>query len=195
MTKKILLNKWEFPPIKYLEHVYQQSHPHIEKSNETSPNRDNKNNDHEHEKKKKKEYTWSKDVYMQLIKGNKEQFNEQKEPLVRKEGTWIEPNDFFKCFDSFIILYNPKIYVNKFEWDNLWYDTKDVMSVNHQNKVLHLIPNENTKKSYMILVFSVNSDEKNILRDVPYTIHFILLKKDDKIEDGRLITLDSFFWN
>ena len=192
MTKKILLNKWEFPPIEYLEHVYQQSHPQIEKSNETSPNRD-KNNDHEHEKKKKKEYTWSKDVYMQLIEGNKEQFNEQKEPLVRKEGTWIEPNDFFKCFDSFIILYNPKIYVNKFEWDNLWYDTKDVMSVNHQNKVLHLIPNENTKKSYMILVFSVNSDEKNILRDVPYTIHFILLKKDDKIEDGRLITLDSFF--
>ena len=193
MAKKILLNKWEFPPIDYLEHVYQQSHPQLEKSNETSPNKDNKNHDNEPEKKKKKEYTWSKDVYMQLIEGNTEQYKEQKEPLVRKEGTWIEPSDFFKCFDSFIILYNPKNYSNIFEWDNLWYDTNDVLSINCQNKVLHLIPNENTKKSYIILVFSVNSDEKNIFRDIPYSIHFILLKKDDKIEDGRLITLNSFF--
>ena len=54
MAKKILLNKWEFPPIDYLEHVYQQSHPQLEKSNETSPNKDNKNNDNEHEKKIKK---------------------------------------------------------------------------------------------------------------------------------------------
>ena len=33
MSKKILLNKWEFPPIDYLEHVYQQIHPKLEKSN------------------------------------------------------------------------------------------------------------------------------------------------------------------
>ena len=192
MTKKILLNKWQFPPIEYLEHVYQQTHPHQE-NEPTSPINQNKNEHDEHEKKKKKEYTWSKDVYMQLIENNTEQFKEQKEPLIRKEGTWIEPNDFFKCFDSFIILYNPKIYSNNFDWDNLWYDTKDVMSINTQNKVLHLVPNENTKKSYMVIVFCVNIDNKFIFRDAPFNIHFILLKKDDKIEDGRIITLDSFF--
>ena len=193
MTKKILLNKWEFPPIEYLEHVYQQSHPNQENNESITQINQNKNENDESDKKKKKEYTWSKDVYMQLIENNTEQFKEQKEPLIRKEGTWIEPNDFFNCFDSFIILYNPKIYSNIFDWDNLWYDTKDVMSINTQNKVLHLVPNENTKKSYMVIVFCVNSDNKFIFRDAPFTIHFILLKKDDKIEDGRIITLDSFF--
>ena len=193
MTKKILLNKWEFPPIEYLEHVYQESHPHQENNEPITPINQNKNEHDEHEKKKKKEYTWSKDVYMQLIENNTEQFKEQKEPLIRKEGTWIEPNDFFKCFDSFIILYNPKIYSNIFDWDNLWYDTNDVMSINTQNKVLRLIPNENTKKSYMVIVFGVNCDNKFIFRDAPFTIHFILLRKDDKVEDGRIITLDSFF--
>ena len=188
MTKRCLNNNWKFPPLDYLEHVYETKHINNEKNENEEEEEENLN-----EHKKKKHYTWSKEVYMHLIGNNLEQYKEPKEALIRKEGSWIEPNDFFDCFDSFIMLYNPKIYQTNFYWDNLWYNINDILNVNVQNKVLHLIPNENTQKSYMIINFSVNSDDKFKLRDIAYAIHFLLLKKDEKIEEGKLITLNSFF--
>ena len=197
MTKKCLVNEWKFPPIEYLEHVYEIMHLQIDK-NEHEHEHENEHEEEHHEQyqehhKKKKPYTWSKDVYMHLISNNTEQYNQPKQPLIRNEGAWVEPTDFFDCFDSFIMLNNPKIYQTNFYWDNLWYDTNDILSVNPQNKVLHLIANENTHKSHMIINFSVNSDNKFKLRDIAYAIHFLLLKKDQRFEEGKLITLQSFF--
>ena len=45
----------------------------------------------------------------------------------------------------------------------------------------------------MLINFSVNSDNKFKLRDIAYAIHFLLLKKDERLEEGKLITLQSFF--
>ncbi len=191
MTKKCILNKWSYPPIDYLENVYKETHQ--DAKNESIEENNEKNNEIEGEKKKKKVYTWSKDVYMHLIKNNTQQYENELQPLIREEGTWIEPKDFFKCFDSFILLYNPKFYQSLYDWDNLWYDTNDYFSVDSKNKVLHFIPNENTFKTYIILLFSVNSDNKNKLRDIPFNIHFKLLSKDDKLSESRLIKLHSFF--
>ena len=196
MTKKCLVNDWKFPPIDYLEHVYEIMHLQIEKNeHEHEQEHEHEEEHHEHHEhhKKKKPYTWSKDVYMHLINNDTEQYNQPKQPLIRNEGSWVEPKDFFECFDSFIMLNNPKIFQTNFYWDNLWYDTKDILSVNPQNKVLHLIPNENTNKSTMLINFSVNSDNKFKLRDIAYAIHFLLLKKDERLEEGKLITLQSFF--
>ena len=193
MTKKCILNKWSYPPIDYLENVYKETHQNIKNESTEEINANEKNDENEGEKKKKKHYTWSKDVYMHLIKNNTEQYENEIQPLIREEGTWIEPNDFFKCFDSFIMLYNPKFYQSLYDWDNLWYDTNDFFSVDCKNKVLHFIPNENTIKTYIILLFMVNSDNKNKLSDIPFNIHFKLLGKDDKLNECRLIKLDSFF--
>ena len=33
----------------------------------------------------------------------------------------------------------------------------------------------------MVILFGVNCDNKFIFRDAPFTIHFILLRKDDKV--------------
>ena len=195
MTKKCILNKWQYPPIEYLENVYKEMHPIIKAETNDNENEENNEKEKEEEEKKhkKKHYTWSKDVYYHLINNNTEQYKNEINPLIRVEGTWIEPNDFFKCFNSFILLYNPNFYQSFFDWDNLYYDTNDFFSVNSQNKVLHFIPNENTIKTYFVLLFSVNSDIMHKLRDIPYIIHFILLSKDDKLNEGRLITLNSFF--
>ena len=194
MTKKCILNKWKYPPIEYLENVYKEMHPIIKEENNNNENEDNQEKEKEEEKKnKKKLYTWSKDVYYHLIQNNIEQYENEINPLIRVDGTWIEPNDFFNCFNSFILLYNPSFYQSFFEWDNLYNDTNDYFSVNSQNKVLHFIPNENTIKTYFVLLFSVNSDIKHKLRDIPYVIHFLLLSKVDKLNEGRLITLNSFF--
>ena len=196
MAKKCILNNWSYPPIEYLENVYKETHQVIktDSNEEENDNKNNNNEDGEEEKKqKRKHYTWSKDVYMHLIKNNIKQYENEVQPLIREEGTWIEPEDFFKCFDSFIMLYNPTYYQTLFDWDNLYYDTNDLFSVNNKNKVLHFIPNENTIKTYIILLFSVNSDKNNKLRDIPFTIHFKLLDKNNKIDEGKIITLNSFF--
>ena len=34
---------------------------------------------------------------MHLIKNNTKQYEKELQPLIRHEGTWIEPKDFFKC--------------------------------------------------------------------------------------------------
>ena len=66
------------------------------------------------------------------------------------------------------------------------------LCLNNKNKVLHFIPNENTIKTYFVLLFAVNCDLIHKLRDIPYIIHFLLLSKIDKLNEGRLITLNSF---
>jgi ribosome-binding ATPase YchF (GTP1/OBG family) len=83
--------------------------------------------------RKYKSSTWNKEVYFQLIENDIDQYSEQKEPLEREDGNWVEPNEFYQTFDNFIILYNPSEYLYKFEWDNLWYDTKDSLKIIEEN--------------------------------------------------------------
>ena len=223
MTKKCLTNNWGYPPIRYLNEVYYRMHVNdpsnhlddnihkkknsiidpekkevinIEDLQENLVQKDMKILKEELEKVSNRKYkssTWNKEVYFQLIENDIDQYSEQKEPLEREDGNWVEPNEFYQTFDNFIILYNPSEYLYKFEWDNLWYDTKDSLKIIEENKVLHLIPEENTQKTHIIILFSANSDDQNKFRDVPYTIHFILAKKNDKLENGRFITLNNFF--
>ena len=154
--------------------------------------------------------SWNKDIYYQLINNDIEQYNNPKEPLIREKGTWIEPCEFFHYFNSFIMLYNPSLYKTAFVWDNLWHDTSDAFSVNNNNKVIRLFPSkiesnnvlneenkdtsqENQIKNYMVLLFAANSDVSNKYRDIPYGIHFELVSKNQKLQDAREISINSFF--
>ena len=165
MAKKCLLNKWEFPPMEYLDKRYEEKkalerekelqeeleqeeknkkkkklkdkEKEKEKKNlekkENEENKDNKDN-----KDNKEKRTWSKEIYMQLINNNTEQFNESVSPIERNEGYWIESNIFFNSFDNFIVLYNPSKYNTVFDWDNYWIDTSDILTSKDENSVLYL---------------------------------------------------------
>ena len=61
MTKKCLVNEWKFPPIDYLEHVYEIMHLQIEKNeqeheHEHEHEEEHHGQHHEHHKKKKTLY-------------------------------------------------------------------------------------------------------------------------------------------
>ena len=93
---------------------------------------ENKDKDKEKEKR-----TWSKEIYMQLINNNTDQFNESVAPITRSEGSWIESTPFFNSFDNFLVLYNPEKYNTIFNWDNYWEDTSDVLTPKDENSVLY----------------------------------------------------------
>ena len=190
MTKKCLLNKWSFPPMEFLEKRYQDQKA-LEPKNEQDKNEES--DDDMIEEKKKKEHTWSKETYLTLINRDLDQYKEENThtPLIRESGTWVEPNEFFNIFDSFIMLYNPSLYKYNFDWDNLWYDTSDSLNVNDNNKVIRLHPNEHTVKSYIVVNFVPNSDNAKKLKDIYYSIHFTLFTKGK--EDKREIVLNSLY--
>ena len=81
MTKRCLNNNWKFPPLDYLEHVYEIMHINNEKNENEEEEEENLN-----EHKKKKHYTWSKEVYMHLIGNNLEQYKEPKEAAGKVKG-------------------------------------------------------------------------------------------------------------
>ena len=243
MAKKCLLNKWDFPPIEYLDKRYEEKKAlerekelKEEMEQEEKNKKKKKKGDKEKEKEKKniekkeneenkenkEKRTWSKEIYMQLINNNTEQYNESESPITRTDGYWIESNIFFNSFDNFIVLYNPSKYNTVFDWDNYWSDTSDILTVKDENSVLHLkkislIKNENInvnpkdKKdkneavqeeiviknknpcNYIIIMYETIGDKENKLRNLPYKINFRFIKKDEKIENGKIIKIDSFF--
>ena len=160
MAKKCLLNKWEFPPMEYLDKRYEEKKA-LEREKELQEeleqeeknkkkkklkdkekekkNLEKKENEENKENKENKEKrTWSKEIYMQLIDNNTDQFNESVSPINRNEGYWIESNIFFNSFDNFIVLYNPSKYNTVFDWDNYWADTSDILTSKDENSVLYL---------------------------------------------------------
>ena len=267
MAKKCFLNKWEFPPMEYLDERYaekKKKQEELEKNKENeirekkvkktriqekqlaNKNEVNTNNiDKEKEKEininkekekgkeekdveQKEKRTWSKEIYMQLIDNNVDQFKESKDPIKRIEGSWIESSSFFNLFDSFLVLYNPAKYNTTFDWDNYWYETSDILSPKEENSVLYfkkinLIekeenPKENEKKdkkekdkdktertskeiviknkipcNYLVIMYETISDKNNKLRNHPYKINFKFIKKEDKIETGKVIKINSFY--
>ena len=246
MAKKCLLNKWDFPPMEYLDKRYEekkalerekelQEEMEQEEKNKKKKKKGDKDKEKEKEKKNiekkeneenkenKEKRTWSKEIYMQLINNNTEQYNESKSPITRSDGYWIESNIFFNSFDNFIVLYNPSKYNTVFNWDNYWSNTSDILTVNEENSVLHLkkislVKHENTnvnpkndKKdknepiqeeiviknqnpcNYLIIMYETISDKENKLRNLPYKINFRFLKKDERMENGKIIKIDSFY--
>ena len=250
MAKKCLLNKWEFPPMEYLDKIYEEKkalerekelQEELEQEEKNKKKKKAKDKDKEKEKEKKnlekkeneenkenkenkEKRTWSKEIYMQLINNNTEQFNESVSPITRSDGYWIESNIFFSSFNNFIVLYNPSKYNTVFDWDNYWDDTSDILIPKDENSVLYLkkiVKNENTninindknaKKdkneplqndeiviknpnpcNYIVVMYETISDKDNKLRNLPYKINFRFIKKDEKIENGKLIKIDSFY--
>ena len=246
MAKKCLLNKWEFPPMEYLDQRYFEKKA-LEREKELQEEQEEKNkkkkkvkdksrekdkdkkivekkeNEENKDKDKEKEKrTWSKEIYMQLIDNNTDQFNESISPISRGEGSWIESNVFFNSFDNFLVLYNPDKYNTVFNWDNYWTDTSDVLTPKDENSVLYLkkinpnavkpeTTNKNDKKdknepppeeiiiknqnpcNYIVIMYEAISDKDNKLRNLPYKINFRFIKKEDKIENGKVIKIDSFY--
>lgn len=47
--------------------------------------------------------------------------------------------------------------------------------------------------NYIVLMYETISDKDNKLRNLPYKINFRFVKKDEKIENGKLIKINSFY--
>ena len=267
MAKKCFLNKWEFPPMEYLDERYaekkkkeeeleknkehenrekkvkktriqekqqaQKNEANInnntdkEKENEININKDKEKGKEEKGIEQKEKRTWSKEIYMQLIDNNVDQFKESLDPIKRIEGSWIESSPFFNLFDSFLVLYNPSKYNTIFDWDNYWYETSDILSPKEENSVLYFKkinllekeePKENDKKdkkekdkdkiersskdvsiknktpcNYIVIMYETISDKNNKLRNHPYKINFRFIKKEERIETGKVIKINSFY--
>ena len=269
MAKKCLLNKWEFPPMEYLDERYEEKKTierEKEEKEEEIKNEERKskkkktlekrltkkvdmNKEIEKEKEKEKEKeeniikekeveekeaeqkgkrTWSKEIYLQLIENNLEQFKEGLTPINRIEGSWIESETFFNIFNNFLVLYNPSKYNTTFDWDNYWYETNDILTPKDENSVLYFkkinllekeendktnVKNDKKEKdkdkterlskeiliknkipsNYIILMYETISDNKNKLRNHPYKINFRFIKKEDRIESGKIIKINSFY--
>ena len=173
---------------------------------------------------KKEKRTWSKEIYMQLIDNNTEQFKESLSLIQRNDGHWIESAPFFSIFNNFLVLYNPSKYNTVFDWDNYWYETDDILTPKDENSILYLKKinimnksevsnekNKNEKKdknetqneeifiknknpcNYIVIMYEAISDKNNKLRNLPFKINFRFIKKDERIETGKVIRINSFY--
>ena len=263
MTKKCLLNKWEFPPIEYLDEKYEEKKK-IEKEKQEKEELENEEKKKKRKKspekklskihdlmadkekmkeleimkekekikddinnnldEKKEKRTWSKEIYMQLIDNNTEQFKESLSLIQRNDGYWIESAPFFSIFNNFLVLYNPSKYNTVFDWDNYWYETDDILTPKDENSILYLKKinimnksevsnekNKNEKKdknetqneeifiknknpcNYIVIMYEAISDKNNKLRNLPFKINFRFIKKDERIETGKVIRINSFY--
>ena len=262
MAKKCLLNKWQFPPMEYLDERYVEKKkieeekikkekmalleekkrkktmkkPEKKHTKKIELNalheKEKENNEKEKEKENetKEKRTWSKEIYMQLIENNVEQYKESLTPIKRNEGVWVESGPFFNIFNNFLILYNPSKYNTVFDWDNYWYETSDIFTPKDENAILHLkkinliekaeIINQSPKNeknekkekndkterqskeieiknkipcNYIVIMYETISDKNNKLRNFPYKINFKFIKKEEKIENAKLIKINSFY--
>ena len=262
MAKKCLLNKWQFPPMEYLDERYEEKkkieeeklkkekneleekkrkktmkspekkltkrmdlNALLEKEKEREREREKEKENKENEQKEKR--TWSKEIYMQLIENNFDQYKESITPIKRNDGLWIESEPFFNIFNNFLVLYNPSKYNTTFDWDNYWYETNDIFTPKDENSILYLkkinllekneIINptpKNEKKdkndknerpskeielknkipcNYLIIMYEAISDKNNKLRNFPYKINFKFIKKEEKIENAKIIKINSFY--
>ena len=100
---------------------------------------------------------WNKDVFMNIINYNLEQYENGVEPLVKYNGgTWLNYQDFKKTFNFFILLHNPKSFKNYLNCDNTWvfnndmFETNGFYSVIYLNNFLNLnsFKNNNTEDEY-----------------------------------------------
>lgn len=228
MTKKCLLNNWDFPPPFYFE----KNHVTLDKLSDANNltmvqeynntmtiirnqrkadsivNSDMNISDELFDRKEaygnNKVSGWSKDVYMQLINNNLDQYIIAKEPLQRESGVWLSISEFNHFFNNFIILHNPKFYKNKVLCDNTWqYYNTDIFEVDQEKTVFHLHPDEyylmsgnaNNKfdqnNSCLTIMFNPNMDEEVNFKDVEFYACFELRSKSGDFTE--YITLTSYF--
>ncbi|MCQ2816552.1 MAG: C2 family cysteine protease [archaeon] len=161
MAKKCLLNEWKFPPMEYLDEVYagivaerkrKEEEERKRKEEEEMKNRTKKEREREKERRKKaqeeekkEDKDWSKHCYLDLIENNTEIYSQRNQEIIQRiDGTWIKPKDFFTCFDNFSLLYNPNNFLHSLEWDNIWYDTNDIFTVDKEKKIIRIFIGEET---------------------------------------------------
>jgi len=88
---------------------------------------------------KKKGDKWSREIYLNIINHNFEQFETYVEPLMKYSGgNWINYSEFKKYFNFFILLHHPKSFKYQTNCDNLWINTNDSFEYNKKTSVLFL---------------------------------------------------------
>lgn len=240
MTKKCLLNNWEFPPIEFLNQIYEdkikfdlqdlppsspKKRASILMAKNTSSQSPNKNtgltktflgeknkqsgnvvnftqmhNQIDNERTDlsvlgRDPRTWSRDVYMQLVNNDLQQFNKQIDPVIRPKGTWVSPEEFFNCFNSFLLLGNPKMLRNCLDWDNNWYNINDDFNIDESKKIIHFSLNEDPNIKmlpYIVIMFSANADKMNKFRDISYQINFTLLENNKETNINKQKVFSTF---
>lgn len=87
----------------------------------------------------KKKSTWSKEVYLNIIDHNLEQFENSIEPLAKYNGgNWLNYSEFKKYFNFFILLHHPKSFKCQNSCDNLWSYNNDCYEYNKNTSVIFL---------------------------------------------------------
>jgi len=199
MAKCCILNSWEFPPPTYFDPFFVFTKPttvkkslmidtHMIESKEKSDKEKSvttKDKDKDKDKlddsndsidaKTTNKSGWNKEIYLQLLHYNVEQFKEYEEPLKRVQGNWINFVEFNNIMNNYIVLHNSKFYKHSLVIDNNWYNYKtESYESSYDNKVFLLSPSEslnnnlkkNADKKCVLVVFepnySSNKDFENI---------------------------------
>ena len=146
------------------------------------------------------QFYWNKESYMQLIDHNIEQFDYEKDPVIRQNGgVWIYYPEFKSYFNRFIILHNPnKIYKGQIISENPWNDWQnDLFEPNEENEVFVLNKNEHynifDNDSSMLILFQPNSEKTfNHYEKIKSYVCFDIIDSDQNVIHNELI-MKSFF--
>ena len=90
---------------------------------------------------------------------------------------------------------NSVLYFKKIDKNALVKDEPNKKDKKDKNEPPHeeiVIKNE-VPCNYIVLMYETISDKDNKLRNLPYKINFRFVKKDEKIENGKLIKINSFY--
>lgn len=151
----------------------------------------------EEHKKKNLMTGWSKETYMQLINNNLEIYlKSYEEPLKREKGKWIKIDEFFNLMNHYIVLHNPKFYLNSLTIDNNWHNYKtDIYEIPKENKIFLLTHNENYNNnnsksiadgtSFLILFQSNSCENDEFSIQNSYIIFDLLEKNGTIIQKGK----------
>lgn len=153
MTKKCLLNNWDFPPPSYLHKVYTDKVISSKLSSGNVTDHNNKITEHQKviplnelnvskdSQGKSKKNSWAYDYYLGLINNNLEKYETCKESIKRDDGSWLSLNEFCSMFNYFVILYNPKNFRSILNYDSNWYNyDHDIYQHNPEYNVFRLNP-------------------------------------------------------
>ncbi len=187
MAKKCLLNKWDFPPASFFEfgNYKSKASNFPELYDDFISNSPTKNH---------ASSVWNKELYLQIV-GNHDFSLNEKNPLKRVEGDWINIDDFKNLFKKCIILHNPKFYKTQLKIDNNWYYyNNDAYEMNLECQVFYLntgITNDNNiryhnnklSKDYScyLLLFEPNIDKNFFMNDINLYIIFDLIEYNGNV--------------
>jgi len=158
-------------------------------------------------KETNKNSKWSKDIYMNMINHNLEQYENSVEPLTKYNGgNWLNYTEFKKIFNYFLLLHHPRSFKYQIHCDNLWIFCNDSYEYNKNTSVIFLnnlsenldINSKseiiNKKKSSLLIVFEPNSTlNKGIeFEDLFFYANFDLIDSLGKEVQSNII-LSKFY--